>query len=171
MWKYRGQKRPSFAPAPGAGQESVWDYPRPPKIVAETRRVEVVLNGQRIADSSRTVRVLETASPPTFYIPPADVDTSLLEPASGASFCEWKGCAHYWRSAVPGSSDAALGWCYPKPQTPFHSIAGYFSFYPGRVRCLVDGERVDAQPGGIYGGWITSEIVGPFKGSSGTSHW
>jgi uncharacterized protein (DUF427 family) len=171
VWEYRGQKRPSFAIEPGPGQESVWDYPRPPALKRDGRRVEVRFADVIVADSCRTYRVLETASPPTFYIPPEDVHVELLTPLAGASFCEWKGTARYWSLSAEGSSGEAVGWSYPQPTEPFSQIAGYFSFYPARVECYVGGERVRPQGGGFYGGWVTREIVGPFKGEPGTGSW
>ncbi|MEA3276147.1 MAG: DUF427 domain-containing protein [Pseudomonadota bacterium] len=171
MRDYQGQKRPPFAEQPAVGQESVSDYPRPPRMEPDTRRVEVRREGKLIADSRRTCRVLETASPPTFYIPPADVAVELLRPASATSFCEWKGVAHYWALRIADASAEPIGWSYPEPTDAFASIAGYFSFYPARVQCYLDGERVRPQPGGFYGGWVTGEIVGPFKGEPGTDHW
>ncbi len=171
MWKYHGQKRPPFAEEPGPGQESVWDYPRPPKLVSDRRRVEVRLGATIIADSQNVFRVLETASPPPFYLPPHDVRAELLEVWSGASVCEWKGMAQYWALKRGGRSGEPVGWSYPKPKRSFESIANYFSFYPARVECSVEGERVHPQPGQFYGGWVTGEIVGPFKGAAGTHHW
>ncbi|MEM9534002.1 MAG: DUF427 domain-containing protein [Pseudomonadota bacterium] len=170
MWNYTGNKRPDFAEAPGPGQESVWDYPRPPALVPDSRQVRVLQGEDVIADTRGAVRILETASPPTFYLPPDDINVSLLRGAPGRSFCEWKGAATYYCLA----SDAAqlpIGWAYPQPQAPFTALAGWYSFYPGRIHCEVDGERVRPQPGGFYGGWITDEIVGPVKGESGTGHW
>ena len=171
MWEYTGLKRPSFAEAPSPGQESVWDYPRQPKLVDDNRRVVVRFGGITIADSVKTYRVLETAGPPTFYIPPKDVRVELLLPFPGASVCEWKGTAKYW--GVKGSAPAreAVGWSYPMAQTPYEPIAGCYSFYPGRVECFVDNERVRPQPGFFYGGWVTNEIVGPWKGEPGTEGW
>lgn len=171
MWQYRGQGRPAFAQNPGTGQESVWDYPRPPAIVMDHRRVEVRFGDLVIADSDQNYRILETASPPTFYIPPGDVHAQFLEPCSGASVCEWKGIAQYWALKDHAGSRQSIGWSYPRPKTPFEAIAGYFSFYPALVECFVDGERVRPQPGGFYGGWVTAGIVGPFKGDPGTGHW
>jgi uncharacterized protein (DUF427 family) len=171
VWQYRGQERPAFAETPGPGQESVWDYPRPPAIVIDQRRVEVRLGDLVVADSRQSFRILETASPPTFYIPPHDVQVQLLQPCHGVSVCEWKGIAHYWVLRDHASFPQAIGWSYPTPNNPFEAIAGYFSFYPARVECFVDGERVRPQPGEFYGGWVTSEIVGPFKGDAGTPHW
>jgi uncharacterized protein (DUF427 family) len=170
MWQYRGQERPPFAIEPGPGQESVWDYPRPPALVPDARPIEVWAATTRIAATTRAVRVLETAGPPTFYIPPDDVARAALVRASGSSFCEWKGVASYWALAVaPGAG--AIGWSYDDPTPAFEAIRGWLSFYPGRVACSVAGERVRPQPGGFYGGWVTDEIVGPFKGEPGTGRW
>jgi uncharacterized protein (DUF427 family) len=171
VWRYRGQERPPFAEKPGPGQESVWDYPRPPAIVVHQRRVEVRLGNLIIADSRQNYRILETANPPTFYIPPGAVRLQLLEACPGTSVCEWKGTASYWRLSNRSRSPQGIGWSYPNPIPPFEAIAGYFSFYPALVACFVDGEPVRPQPGEFYGGWITSEIVGPFKGSADTRHW
>ncbi len=171
MWAHRGQARPAFADEPGPGQESVWDYPRPPAIVADERLVRVKFGDATIAESRRALRVLETASPPTFYIPPDDIDRAALLPAAGSSYCEWKGAATYWALAAAGEGGEPVGWSYPAPTPAFARLAGYLSFYPGRVECYVDGERVRPQPGGFYGGWITDEIVGPVKGSPGTGGW
>jgi uncharacterized protein (DUF427 family) len=171
VWKYRGQKRPSFAKEPGAGQESVWDYPRPPAVRVDQRRIEVRLGDLVIADSRQNYRILETASPPTFYIPPHRVHMELLRPNVGNSVCEWKGVARYWALKIPQPPSQSVGWSYPNPDPAFAAIAGYFSFYPARMECFVDGERVRPQPGEFYGGWVTSEIVGPFKGEPATGQW
>ncbi len=170
-WNYRGKGRPSFALKPREDQESVWDYPRPPAIQADTRRVIVRVGEQVIADSVNTVRILETASPPAFYIPPSDINFSRLADSSGSSLCEWKGAARYFRLAGPGSHRQAVGWSYPTPFEGFEAIANYLSFYPARVESYVNGERVQGQEGGFYGGWVTKEIVGPFKGEPGTGGW
>lgn len=170
VWKYRGQARPPFAEAPAVGQESVWDYPRPPLVQACTRLVVVEANSVLLARSNEAYRVMETASPPGFYIPSKDVDWRLLQQAPGRSICEWKGVALYWALA----SDAQrtpVGWSYPEPVPGFELLRGYASFYPGRVDCYVAGERVRPQPGQFYGGWITDDVVGPFKGEPGTGHW
>ena len=164
-----GLSRPPFAIEPGTGQESVWDYPRPPAIRADSRPVEVIAGGVTIARSMRTYRVCETASPPTFYLPPNDVDLDHLVSVSGRSYCEWKGSAVYW--ALAGSPEQPVAWFYPKPRARFRKLRDYFSFYPGRIECYVAGERVIPQAGGFYGGWITSEITGPFKGDPGTGNW
>ena len=171
VWKYRGQRRPPFAEEPEAGQESVWDYPRPPAIVVDRRHVEVRFGNLIIADSRQNYRILETASPPTFYVPPHEVRVHLLEPYPGISNCEWKGVARYWGLRDRSDFPQAIGWSYPSPTPPFEAIAGFFSFYPLLVACFVDGEPVRPQPGEFDGGWITSEIVGPFKGSADTRYW
>jgi len=171
MWKYTGHKRPPFAETPEPSQESVWDYPRPPKLLADHRRIVVQRSGLLIADSRESYRILETAGPPTFYIPPHDVHAELLKPFPGTSICEWKGAAQYWTFATPTAPRQAIAWSYPTAHDPYGAIANYFSFYPGRVECFVDGERVRPQPGYFYGGWITKEIVGPWKGAPGTEGW
>ena len=171
MWKYDGTERPDFAKDPGPGEESVWDYPRPPKPVNDSRIVEVKWMNQTIAKTTTSVRVLETASPPTFYIPPDDVKTGLLEKAPGSSYCEWKGRATYWNISVDGNTLEKAAWSYENPTPAFKEIAGYFSFYPGKLKCHVDNIRVKPQPGGFYGGWMTHEITGPVKGESGTGGW
>jgi uncharacterized protein (DUF427 family) len=153
MWEYRGQKRPAFALPTQPGQESVWDYTRPPTVQPCDRQVVVEVGGQTLARSTTAYRVMETASPPGFYIPENDVDWDKLAPAAGSSVCEWKGAAGYWRLASQPAG-IAVGW-----------------IYPGRVDCYVDGEKVRPQPGEFYGGWITEDVVGPFKGERGTGHW
>lgn len=170
MWKHRGQARPDFAIAPAPGQESVWDYPRPPRIVADARRVEVRAGGELIAGTTSALRVLETASPPTFYFPAHDVDRGRLVRIGGASRCEWKGRAGYW-ALTEDPARRAIGWSYEQPTPEFAAIAGALSFYPALVECTVEGERVLPQPGGFYGGWVTAEIVGPVKGDPGTGQW
>lgn len=172
MWKHTGQTRPPFAHVPKPGQVSVWDFPRPPALLEDSRRV-VVRAGQRaIAESTRTLRVVETASPPTFYLPPEDVDSTVLIAEAGSSYCEWKGRARYWSVAVPGSPLLrGVAWSYPDPTPAFAAIAGWFSFYPAHLHCEVAGERVRPQPGGFYGGWMTDDIAGPVKGDPGTGSW
>jgi uncharacterized protein (DUF427 family) len=171
MWKYTGKERPPFADEPKEGEESVWDYPRPPATAPDTRHILVKASGVTLAETDRAVRVLETASPPTFYIPPDDVSSELLEKASGTSFCEWKGQATYWNVTVDGKKTTKPAWSYHNPSERFKEIDGYFSFYPALVDCYVDGEKVIPQPGGFYGGWVTQEIVGPMKGEPGTGGW
>ena len=166
-WTWRGEQRPAFAVAPGPGQESVWDFPRPPAIVADAREVIVRRGGLEIARSRSTQRLLETSHPPTFYIPRADVRFEHLVRLGGGSLCEWKGpCTYY---DVAGVSRAA--WSYEAPFPEAESIREHIAFYAHELECTVAGERVRPQSGGFYGGWITSELVGPFKGDPGTSGW
>jgi len=170
-WRFRGQARPAGALQPGPGQESAWDYPRPPAIVDDTRLVQVRLHDTLIAETRAARRVLETASPPTFYLPPDAVRSDCLQPDSGSSFCEWKGRASYFSVCVGEHCVTHAAWSYPQPFAAFTAIRNYLAFYPDRLECYVDGERVRAQAGGFYGGWITGDIVGPFKGEPGTSAW
>ena len=169
MWNFRGERRPSIAVEPGEGQESVWDYPRPPAIRADSRLVEVKQDDVVIARSTHSYRVCETASPPAFYLPPQDIDLNQLVSVRGSSYCEWKGSAIYW--ALASMPDQPVAWSYPKPRARFRKLRDYLSFYPGRIECSVAGERVRPQAGGFYGGWITSEVTGPFKGDPGTGNW
>lgn len=165
-WKFTGQKRPDFATVPGAGEESVWDYPRPPAIVDDHREVQVfAADGTLMAACTNSKRVLETASPPTFYLPPEALKVSF-DQVDGASYCEWKGQAEYFAYA-----GHRLDWRYPRPTQAFAEVAGWYSFYPAECRCVVAGETVRAQAGGFYGGWVTDEIVGPYKGEPGRSGW
>jgi uncharacterized protein (DUF427 family) len=156
---------------PGNGQESVWDYPRPPRLVDDAREVIVRAGDVEIARTSRSVRVLETASPPTFYLPWNNVLRELFEPSSGSTWCEWKGRALYWTIVVDGRRFERAAWSYPHPSPGFADLADRVSFYPSRVECDVGGIRVQPQPGHFYGGWVTPEIVGPFKGAPGTEWW
>ncbi len=170
MWKFYGQQRPDFAHEPGPGQESVWDYPRPPELVATDELVEVNAHDSPLASSRSALRVLETASPPTYYVPAGDIDWRLLVATDHRSFCEWKGRASYYALA----SDPAGGpvaWLYANPSERFAAIHEHVSFYPNRVGCFVNGASVQAQAGSFYGGWITDRVVGPFKGAPGTEHW
>jgi uncharacterized protein (DUF427 family) len=156
----------------GPGQESVWDYPRPPSAELTSRHVVVELGGRVIADTRRAVRVCETSHPPVLYVPRADVAADVLQRADGGSWCEWKGAATYWDAVVDGRRVAAVGWSYEQPTTAFEHLAGAIAFYPARVdRATVDGEVVRPQPGQFYGGWITDDVVGPFKGEPGTLGW
>ncbi len=161
-------KRPKLQP----GQESVWDYPRPPAVESCKRRVRIVFDGEIIAESTRALRVLETSHPPTYYLPPEDIRTESFHPAGSSSVCEYKGRAIYFNLRSENRETACACWCYPAPHSRYNLIKGYFAFYPSRVdACYLDDERVEAQAGDFYGGWISSEIVGPFKGAQGTSHW
>lgn len=158
---------------PGQKRESVWAYPRPPRVEPCLRRARVLHGGLVVADSRRAMRVLETSHPPGIYLPPDDVDLALLEPEGFTTLCEYKGRASYWSLAVPGSLRVArAAWSYPDPQPGYEAVAGYLSFYPDRVeRCLLDDETVTPQQGGFYGGWITAEVEGPFKSGPGTLGW
>ena len=157
---------------PGPGQESVWDYPRPPRLERTDRRIRVVFAGETIVDTTAAWRVLETSLPPGYYMPPSDVRPGTLIPAEGESICEWKGRAEYFTVRVGDREAANAAWAYPAPTPAFAPLAGYVSFYAGRMdRCLVDDEIVTPQPGGFYGGWITADVVGPFKGGPGTRGW
>lgn len=154
--------------------ESVWDYPRPPRLEEAATLVRIVHRGVVVAESSRTLRVLETSHPPVFYLPLEDVRMDLMAPsAARGSFCEWKGVAGYWTLRVPGETPVAdVAWSYPRPTAGFVPLKDHLAFYPSRVdECFVDGERVQAQPGDFYGGWITSRVRGPFKGGPGTLGW
>jgi uncharacterized protein (DUF427 family) len=164
QWRYRGADRPAFAQSPKAGEESVWDYPRPPRIVPDTRLVQVYFGDRCIAESSAAVRVLETSSPPTFYVAPTDVRLDWLAASGSRSSCEWKGIATAL-DLLDGPPSA--GWTYPETFPEFQTIAGWIAFYPSKLTCVVDGERVRPQPGGYYGGWVTDEIIGPVKGEPG----
>lgn len=163
--------RPAPLP-PGPGQESVWDYPRPPRLEASTREVVVVLGGVEVCRSSRPWRVLETSHPPTWYLPREDWLPGSLEPASGASLCEWKGLASYL-TVVGGDARAErAAWSYPDPTPAFAPLRHAVAVYPAATdRCTVDGARVRPQDGGFYGGWVTSDVVGPFKGGPGSAFW
>lgn len=157
---------------PRSGQESVWDYPRPPRLEPTARHIEIWFNGELVADSCRAWRVLETSHPPVYYIPPDDVRLDLLRPGSGSSLCEWKGAAVYHDVAVGHRRAANAAWSYPRPAPAFASIAGHLAFYPGLMdECRVDGVRVEPQPGSFYGGWVTPDVVGPFKGEPGSQAW
>lgn len=152
--------------------ERVAEYPRPPRIAPDARRVRVVLGGVTILHTMRGVRVLETFHPPTWYLPVADFLPGALVPAEGSSFCEWKGRARYWDLTGGGAVAERAAWDYPEPSQAFASIRDHVALYPGRVdACFVDDERVTPQPGGCYGGWITRDVAGPFKGAPGTSGW
>ncbi len=156
---------------PGPGQESVWDYPRPPRLELFEGRVRVYCQDTLIADSRRAKRILETSHPPNFYIPPSDVKQELLQPAPGQSFCEWKGMAGYYDVAVGETRLERVAWTYPAPADRYAALKNHVAFYAHALACFVDDERVQPQPGQFYGGWVTTNIVGPFKGEPGTMHW
>jgi uncharacterized protein (DUF427 family) len=159
--------------APKPGQESVWDYPRPPRAERTDRLVEVVFGGRVIVSTRRAVRVLETSHPPTWYLPPEDIAPgALVASPRRSSFCEWKGRAVYWTVRVGDREARDAAWSYPSPTETFALLRDHVAFYAGRMdACRVDGVEVVPQPGGFYGGWITPELVGPFKGTPGTEGW
>jgi uncharacterized protein (DUF427 family) len=153
--------------------ENVWDYPRPPALVPCGRRVRVELGGAVIARSTSALRVLETSHPPTIYVPPADVAPGALRPAAGSSMCEWKGRAAYF-DVLGGDGTVAewAAWSHPSPHPDYAAVAGFVAFYPGRMDAAwLDDERVAAQEGDFYGGWVTADLAGPFKGAAGTLGW
>ncbi len=163
---------------PGPGQESVWDYPRPPRMEDVNEKVKVVFGGVTLAYTTRAKRVLETSHPPVFYIPPEDIQMEFLSASGRTSLCEWKGRARYHDIATKDDitgeerSEAAAAWSYPDPVPEFASLKDYVAFYPSRMdSCWVGGEKVEAQEGDFYGGWILSSTLGPFKGSPGTWGW
>jgi uncharacterized protein (DUF427 family) len=156
----------------GPNQESVWSYPRPAIAAPSAQRLRIVHRGVVVADTTRGVRTLETSHPPTYYFPPDDVDGRLLRPASGRSLCEWKGEARYYNVSVDDEILSKVGWSYPSPTSPFAILKDHLAFYAESFDlCTVDGERVTPQPGGFYGGWITSREAGPFKGKPGSRLW
>jgi uncharacterized protein (DUF427 family) len=157
---------------PGPGQESVWDYPRPPRLEETSKHIQIIFNGVTIDDTRHAMRVLETSHPPVYYIPPKDIQMQYLHQASGSSFCEWKGAASYYTLEVGDQTAARAAWYYSNPTPEFIALKGCIAFYPSRMEaCFVNEELVQAQPGDFYGGWITADIVGPFKGSIGTLGW
>jgi uncharacterized protein (DUF427 family) len=165
----------STRPAPepvGPGQESAWNYPRPPRLEPVSDRLTVTLGGVVIADTTHGLRVLETSHPPNYYFPPADVVPGALEDVEGASFCEWKGQAHYFTVLGGDRDEVGAAWAYARPSPAFAALRDHVAFYAGRMdSCTVDGEVVVPQPGGFYGGWITTRVVGPFKGGPGSRGW
>jgi uncharacterized protein (DUF427 family) len=163
--------RPIAEPA-GPGQESVWSYPRP--AIAQPTRSHILIEhgGRIIAETRSAIRTIETSHPPSYYIPPGDIAPGVLRSAAGSSFCEWKGVAAYWDVVVGDVVLPRVGWSYPRPSVEFASLRDHVAFYARHFdRCMVDGETVIPQPGGFYGGWITSGLAGPFKGGPGTNNW
>ncbi len=156
----------------GPMTERVADYPRPPRLEPSRRRIRIRLGGETIADTQAAWRVLETFHPPVWYLPPDAFRPGVLRPAPGQSFCEWKGLARYWTLAAGGVVAEAAGWSYPAPSAGFDAIRDHVAVYAGRMEaCLVDDESVVPQPGDFYGGWITQDLIGPFKGEAGTTGW
>jgi uncharacterized protein (DUF427 family) len=161
---------PRRAPA-GPGQESVWDYPRPPRLEAVSRTIRVLLDGEVLAETTRALRVLETSHPPVYYLPREDVRMDLLEETERRSSCEWKGEARYFTVRAGGRALRDAAWSYPRPAERFGPLAGHLAFYLDPLEGWVGEERARPQPGRFYGGWVTSEVVGPFKGDPGTGGW
>ncbi len=156
----------------GLARESVWDYPRPPRVEPFSQRIRVEFNGETVADTLQAYRVLETSHPPSYYIPRADVKMGFLRANPMRSFCEFKGDASYWDVQSGARNSIAAAWSYPSPRGAYSVLRDHLAFYPHRVDgCFVDGERVEAQEGDFYGGWITSNITGPFKGGPRTRGW
>lgn len=158
---------------PQPGQESVWDYPRPPRLERSPKQIKIIVNQVTLVDSCNTYRVLETSHPPVYYIPLEDIAMEHLSAAdSRSSFCEWKGFASYYDLNVKDKQVNNIGWYYPEPTAYFTSIKDYVAFYPSKMdACYVNDELVKSQPGDFYGGWITNDIVGPFKGDVGSWGW
>ncbi len=161
---------------PGPGQESVWDYPRPPRVEPVSERLRVVLGGATVADTQRCAdaayRVLETSHPPTYYLPVSCFGAGVLRPAPGGSVCEWKGRAEYHDLVGGGVVARQAAWGYPDPAEGYAVLRGRVAVYAGRVdACFVGDEQVEPQPGGFYGGWVTARVVGPVKGAPGTTGW
>jgi uncharacterized protein (DUF427 family) len=153
--------------------ERVWDYPRPPAVVRCERRVRVELGGRTLADSGRALRVLETSHPPTIYVPGSDVCWDLLDVGRGRStWCEFKGAARYIDGVVGRPRTESIGWTYASPSAGYEALRDHVAFYPGRVAgAWLDDDLVEAQPSDFYGGWITADLIGPFKGPTGTLDW
>jgi len=157
---------------PGPGQESVWDYPRPPRVEPFGGSIEIHFGGRRIARTDRAHRVLETSHPPTYYLPRDAFEPGVLRPTGGATWCEWKGQASYFDVVVGDAVAPRAAWTYETPTPGFEAIAGAIAVMARAMdRCTVNGEGVTPQPGGFYGGWVTSAVVGPFKGEPGTMGW
>ena len=166
------RQRPAHIKSPGPGQESVWDYPRPPRVEHVTERIRVEFGGQLVADTRRALRVLETSGPPVYYIPPEDVHTEFLHPSEHSTLCEWKGRAAYWHLELGDRRSRNAAWSYPDPLEGYADIRGYFAFYAQRVgAAFVGDDQARPQPGQFYGGWITDKIAGPFKGEPGSENW
>ncbi len=157
---------------PGPGQESCWDYPRPPALDTSNESIVIELGGMVIARSTKSWRVLETSHPPTYYVPRAAFVEGALRLTTGATWCEWKGKATYYDLVAGDTVVQAGAWNYPEPTPRFADLSDAISLMPAVVdRITINNEVVTPQEGTFYGGWITSRVVGPFKGAPGTSHW
>lgn len=163
--------RPTPTP-PKLGQESVWDYPRPPKVEDVSKRIRIIFNDRLIVDTSRSKRILETSHPPNYYIPIEDIQTEYLVQSRHSSYCEWKGQARYYHLQVGDRQAQNVAWDYPNISPNYVELEGHISFYPAPMdACYVDDEKAQPQAGNFYAGWITSDIVGPFKGEPGSWGW
>jgi uncharacterized protein (DUF427 family) len=168
----RNDVTPVTPATPGPGQESVWDYPRPPRVEAITDRIRIRFGGETIVDTTDAVRVLETSHPPVYYVPRSAFPEGALEKAQGGSFCEFKGAAKYLTLRAGSAHAESAGWYYPDPSPAYELLADRVAVYPSAMdSCEVAGETVTPQAGDFYGGWITSRVVGPFKGEPGTLGW
>ncbi len=158
--------------SPGPNQESVWDYPRPPRAEEVNKHVRIIFNDEVIADTHRPMRILETSHPPNYYIPPGDIKAECLLSSDHSTYCEWKGRAYYYTLQVGDRLVKDVAWYYPNISPAYKALEGYVGFYPGPMdACYVDGEKVQPQAGNFYAGWITKDIVGPFKGGPGSWGW
>lgn len=170
-WQERGRRPPAIV-APGPGQESVWDFPRPPRLESVPERIAVAFAGRTVAETTRGVRVVETAGAPVYYFPPADVELGCLRPSRRASDCEWKGRAAYWHVTVGDRTAEDAAWSYPAPFPSYAALRDYVAFFAGRMdACHVGTEQVTPQPGEVYGGWVTGSLTGPIKGEPGSELW
>ena len=166
-WRYTGRLRPEFAVTPSAGQRSVWDFPRPPRIEPVAQQIRVEAEGNEIASTRRGRQVLETSGAPTYYFPPEDVRVARIRLSGRRFHCEWKGIS----DAFDVGEVVDAGWQLTEVYSEFAEMLGWYAFYPQRVACFVGAERAGAQPGGYYGGWVTRDLAGPIKGGPGTSDW
>jgi len=171
QWRWRGKDRPQFAVVPKQEQLSVWDFPRPPELVRDKREIEVRWGKSLVASTRGAWTVRETSHPPTFYLPMSDVNEALLRPAGRGSFCEWKGAALYWNLIDGERRLSQVAWSYPQPLAGAEPLSDCIAFYAHNLDCRVKGARVVAQSGGIYGGWITPDLSGPFKGEPNSNDW
>lgn len=172
-WAASAGRRPTKLQPAGPGQESVWDYPRPPRLERVSKRIVVEFGGQRIVETTAAYRVLETSHPPTYYLPPTDfAEGSLLPSQRRGSYCEWKGQASYWHINAGGQRATDVAWSYPDPFDEYAPLKDHVALYCAPMdRCLVGDAIATPQPGGFYGGWVTPDLVGPFKGDAGSEGW
>lgn len=171
-WRYRGEFRPAWAEVPGPGQESVWDYPRPPRVEPVEGLLVVRFEDIVVAQTRDALRIVETAGAPTYYFPPGDVDRRWFKRSATRSVCEWKGEALYAHLRVAARDSRDAVWWYADPWPGFEDVAGWPSFHPARVdTCEVAGVRAIPQPGKLYGGWVTPNLIGPIKGAPGSGGW